>query len=339
MAAHQSTNARQLRRRSSASSLWRQAWPRTRQILFVAFALAVLGLIAWRAREIDWTAVLAALRALPLRTVALASVIALAAHVAYISYDVLARHYTGHRLGLGRTIAVAGVSFAFNLNLGALVGGIALRYRLYSRFGLAVPVITRVVGFSLLTNWMGYAALAGASFASGLVDWPDAAPLSGMALRALGTGLLLVVTSYLAACRWSRRRSLTVRGHSIELPRARMAALQVAAGVTHWSLVATVLYVLLQGQVGFVSVLGALLVGAVAGVITHIPAGLGVLEAVFVSLLSDAHPVNELLAALLAYRAVFYLGPLLIAAVAYLALELAARRRHPSATATSARAR
>jgi len=60
---------------------------------------------------------------------------------------------------------------------------------------------------------------------------------------------------------------------------------------------------------------------------------------VFVSLLSGAHPVNELLAALLAYRAVFYLGPLLIAAVAYVALELAARRSHPPAIAASARAR
>jgi uncharacterized membrane protein YbhN (UPF0104 family) len=71
----------------------------------------------------------------------------------------------------------------------------------------------------------------------------------------------------------------------------------------------------------------------VAGVVTHIPAGLGVLEAVFLSLLGGAHPVNELLAALLAYRAVYYLGPLVIAGVAYLALELAARRRLGNARA------
>ena len=88
-----------------------------------------------------------------------------------------------------------------------------------------------------------------------------------------------------------------------------MGALQITASVTHWSLVAAVLYVLLQGKVGFVTVLGTLLLSSVAGVITHIPAGLGVLEAVFVSLLAGAHPINQLLAALLAYRAVFYLGP------------------------------
>ena len=102
-----------------------------------------------------------------------------------------------------------------------------------------------------------------------------------------------------------------MRGHPIELPRARMGALQITASVTHWSLVAAVLYVLLQGKVGFVTVLGTLLLSSVAGVITHIPAGLGVLEAVFVSLLAGA---------------VFYLGPLIIAGFAYFALEFAARR-------------
>jgi glycosyltransferase 2 family protein len=318
---------------------WRRAWPRIKQALWIAIAVAVLGLIGWRAREIDWSEVLTALRALPLTTVALGAAIGVAAYAAYISYDLLARRYTGHRLGVGRTAAVAGVCFAFNLNLGAWVGGVALRYRLYGRFGLTASVITRILGFSLLTNWIGYSALAGAAFASGQVDLPDSAPVSSATLRAFGALLLLVVAAYLAACRWSRRRRWNVRDHPIELPRARMAVLQIMASVTHWSLVAAVLYVLLQGKVGFVTVLGALLLSSVAGVITHIPAGLGVLEAVFVSLLAGAHPINQLLAALLAYRAVFYLGPLMIAGFAYLALEFAARRRHANMSARSQRDR
>jgi uncharacterized membrane protein YbhN (UPF0104 family) len=187
---------------------------------------------------------------------------------------------------------------------------------------------TRILGFSLLTNWIGYSALAGTAFVSGLVSLPEDAPISSTALRAFGAVLLLAAAAYLAACRWSRQRRWDVRGYKIELPRARMATLQITAAVTHWSLVAAVMYVLMQGKVGFVTVLGALLLASVAGVIAHIPAGLGVLEAVFLSLLAGAQPVNQLLAALLAYRAVFYLGPLLIAGFVYLALELAARHRH-----------
>jgi uncharacterized membrane protein YbhN (UPF0104 family) len=318
---------------------WRHAWPRVKRALWIVFAGVVLGLIGWRAREIDWSEVLNALRALPLTTVAFGGVIAVAAHAAYISYDLLARRYTGHRLSVGRTAAIAGVCFAFNLNLGALVGGVALRYRLYGRFGLTASVITRILIFSLLTNWIGYSALAGAVFASGLVDLPDGAPIPSAALRAMGAVLLLVAAAYLAACRWSRRRRWNVRGHPIELPHAWMAVLQTAASVTHWSLVAAVLYVLLQGKVGFVTVLGALLLSSVAGVITHIPAGLGVLEAVFLSLLADAHSINQLLAALFVYRAVFYLGPLLIAGGAYLSLEISARRRRTHLSARSLRSR
>lgn len=312
-------------------NLPQMSWPRVKQILGAAFAVAVLALIGWQAREIEWSEVLTALRALPLRNIALGAVVAVAAHAAYISYDLLARRYTGHRLGIGQTAAVAGVCFAFNLNLGALVGGVALRYRLYSRFGLSTSVITRILGFSVLTNWIGYSALAGAAFVSGLVNLPVDAPISSAALRAFGAVLLLLAIAYLAACRWSSRRRWSIRGHELELPRARMAMLQIMASVTHWSLLATVLYVLLQGKIGFVTVLGALLLSSVAGVVTHIPAGLGVLEAVFLSLLAGAYPINQLLAALLAYRAVFYLGPLIVAGLVYVALEFRAHRlrAHP----------
>jgi glycosyltransferase 2 family protein len=304
----------------------RSAWPRIRQALWVAFAVAVLGLIGWRAREIEWSEVLTALRELPLTTVALAAAIAVAAYAAYISYDLMARRHVGHNLGIGRTAAIAGVCFAFNANLGALVGGVALRFRLYGRFGLTASIITRILGFSLLTNWIGYAALAGAAFSSGMVTLADDAPISSAALRAFGVILLLIAVAYLAACRWSRRRSWDVRGTAIELPPARLAVLQIMASATHWSLVAAIPYVLLQGRVGFVTVLSTMLLSSVAGVVAHIPAGLGVLEAVFLSLLAGAHPASQLLAALLAYRAVFYLGPLIIAGVVFLALELEARR-------------
>jgi uncharacterized membrane protein YbhN (UPF0104 family) len=74
-------------------------------------------------------------------------------------------------------------------------------------------------------------------------------------------------------------------------------------------------------------VLAVLLVGAVAGVITHVPAGLGVLEAVFVALLSDQMPQARLLGALLAYRAIYYLVPLALATLAYVLTEVRAKRR------------
>ncbi len=66
--------------------------------------------------------------------------------------------------------------------------------------------------------------------------------------------------------------------------------------------------------------------GAIAGVVLHVPAGLGVFEAVFITLLGHRISDGQLLAALLGYRAVYYLGPLVVAAFLFLAMELRARR-------------
>jgi uncharacterized membrane protein YbhN (UPF0104 family) len=92
------------------------------------------------------------------------------------------------------------------------------------------------------------------------------------------------------------------------------------------------MYLLMRHHVAYSAVLSVLLVAAVAGVITHVPAGLGVLEAVFVALLSHQVAQGKLLGALLAYRALYYLLPLMVAAVAYLVTELRARRLRVSAS-------
>jgi uncharacterized membrane protein YbhN (UPF0104 family) len=88
-------------------------------------------------------------------------------------------------------------------------------------------------------------------------------------------------------------------------------------------------FMLLQGKVPYADVLAVLLVAAVAGVITHVPAGLGVLEGVFIALLSHRVPEAQLLGALLGYRALYYIAPMVAAAVMYLQVELRARKQHP----------
>jgi uncharacterized membrane protein YbhN (UPF0104 family) len=96
---------------------------------------------------------------------------------------------------------------------------------------------------------------------------------------------------------------------------------------TNWALIGGVIWLLLQQQLPYPQVLAVLLVAAVAGVITHVPAGLGVLEAVFVALLSHQIATDRLLGALLAYRAIYYLLPLCIASAAYFFTEVRVRHR------------
>lgn len=78
-------------------------------------------------------------------------------------------------------------------------------------------------------------------------------------------------------------------------------------------------------------VLGAVLLSAVAGLIARVPAGLGVLEAILIAVLSSPDmPRNEVLAGALVYRAVYYLGPLFIAGIVYLLTEVMQRSRTPA---------
>ena len=138
--------------------------------------------------------------------------------------------------------------------------------------------------------------------------------------------LLLLAVAYLVLCAVAGDHVWTLRGHELETPSLRMALLQLLLSAINWSLIGGVIWCLLEQQLPYHQVLSVLLVAAVAGVITHVPAGLGVLEAVFVALLSHQLSEGWLLGALLAYRAIYYLLPLAIAVCAYLATE--ARARH-----------
>lgn len=300
-----------------------------RTAAWLFFAL-VLVLIARQARMVDWGDVLASLRAIPLPALLAATALAACSHLLYSTFDLLGRRMTGHRLGTGVVMRVTFISYAFNLNLGALVGGVAFRYRLYSRLGLDNLTITRVLGFSMLTNWLGYLVLAGAVFCFFPMTLPPDWKMDGEGLRILGALLLAAGGAYLGLCAIARQHTWRLRGHELDTPSLRMALLQLAMSMFNWSVIASVVWVLLLRQLPYPEVLAVMLVAAVAGVITHVPGGLGVLEAVFLALLGHRLPQGTLLGALLAYRVIYYLLPLALAAMAYVATELHARRLRTS---------
>ncbi|WP_062390451.1 lysylphosphatidylglycerol synthase domain-containing protein [Pseudomonas abietaniphila] len=303
----------------------------------VFFFIAVPVLLFMLVRNLDWNEVAHALESYKASTLALGFVVAAGSYLTYCGFDVLARRYTEHKLSVTQIVPVTFVCYAFNLNLSSWVGGIALRYRLYSRLGLDVPTITRILSLSLVTNWLGYMLLAGFVFAGGFIDLPAGWKIGDTTLQLIGFVLLALCFGYFLACRFSKRRSWTIRKQKLVLPSLNQALRQALLGALNWGLMALLIFILLPEKAFYPAVLGILLISSIAGVIAHIPAGLGVLETVFITLMQHQFSKGQLLAALIGYRVIYFLIPLMLAVVVYLVLEKRAKALRSKNEARNAR--
>lgn len=304
----------------------KKKWQIAKKLLTIIFFITVPVLLFLLIKNIEWSEVTDTLRDYNAKTLLIGIAIAFTSYLVFACYDLVGRHYTGHSLPARQVLPLAFVCYAFTLNLTAWVGGIALRFRLYSRLGLDASTIAKILSLSLITNWLGYIILAGILFVFRLVDLPEQAKIGLTALQAIGFLLLIVAALYFFACRFSKGRSFQFRDHTITLPKARLAFVQAALAITNWMLMGSLIFTLLPGNVSYQTVLGILLISSIAGVVTHIPAGLGVLEAIFISMLHHDLTKGSILAALIGYRIIYYLIPLAVACVIYLVIESRAKR-------------
>jgi uncharacterized membrane protein YbhN (UPF0104 family) len=302
-------------------------WRLAKRVLTVLFFIAVVVLLVLYAQKVNWDDVWKVIR--DYNRTALLSAVALVviSYLLYGCYDLLGRAYCGHKLAKRQVMLVSFICYAFNLTLSTWVGGIGMRYRLYSRLGLPGSTITRIFSLSITTNWLGYILLGGVIFTFGVVQIPAHWYIDDTTLRIVGVVLLLVIAVYLWGCAFAKRRHLTIKGHKLVLPSWKFAVAQLVISSANWIAMGAIIWLLMGMQADFFFVLGVLLVSSIAGVIVHIPAGIGVLEAVFIALLASEHvSQGMIIAALLAYRVLYYFLPLLLALVCYLLLESRAKK-------------
>lgn len=298
----------------------------------VLFFAVVAALIFSRARQVNWEAVGDALWSYSAFELGFAFLAAALGYVCSGSYDLIGRRYTGHCLPTRRVFAINAIAYAFSLNLGALVGGWAFRVRLYTRFGLPVAVVARIIVLAVVTNWSGFVLLSGLL----LMVWPPALPevwnVPVAALRAVGLVLLAVIGAYVAACAMGRQRgwSFRVRGQQMRLPTLPMALAQLSLSSVSWLLMAVSLWLLLPAGVSFARVVESLFACSIAGAALHVPGNVGVLEGSFTALMSTELDEVQALAGILAFRAVYFLIPFVLAAIGYGVMETLGRRHRKS---------
>jgi hypothetical protein len=268
-------------------------------------------------RDADFGKVAAALRAQSIQKIVVAGGFVVAGYVTLTFYDLFALHTIGrHKVPYAVAALASFASSTIGHSLGAavLTGGL-IRFRIYSGWGLTVVDIAKIAFVTGMTFWLGNAFLLGGATAYA----PEAASavdhLPSWINRAIGLAGLAAIACYLL---WltPRRRAVGRAGWRIVLPSLRFTLVQIGIGALDLSLVTMAMYILLPPTpaVGFVTVLVIFLTATLLGTVSHAPGGLGVIEATMLVGLAQFQR-EELLAALLTFRALYFVLPLLLATI------------------------
>lgn len=285
--------------------------------------VASLWVIGQELQGFEYAAVWGYLRALPPRYVVTALGLTALTFVVLTGYDALALRYVGLDMSSRRIAFSAFVGYAVSQAIGnpILTGG-SVRYRLYSLWGYTPTQVGKAVLFAGVSFWLGFCTLGGVLLLAAPPSWVPAlgVPLSSPVLG----GLVLLPTVAYAAVTLSRRAPIRVKGWQFDVPPRWMLPVQVGLAGGDLLLASSVVFVLLPPDVGLSlpHVVVAYLIALLAGLISHVPGGLGVFESLMLLMLTPEVAPPTVLGALLAYRGLFHLLPLVLAALAFGAYEL-----------------
>lgn len=261
----------------------------------------------------------ASLEAISLTRLLMALGFAAASYLCLTGFDYFGIRYAGKRLAYRRAALASFTSLSIGHNIGvaALSSG-AVRYRFYSRWGLTAEDVAKIIIFSGMTVGLGLAMLCGI----GLMLYPDAAgrltkfgdtAILGIALPCLIAPLIYILSTFFI------RGEVHVMRWSLRLPEPGLAIVQVILGTVNFAFVAACLYQLLSAvaAVQYLEVAAVYAIANGTALLSHIPGGLGVLEATVLLLL----PGTASLAALIAFRIVYFFIPLPFGLALFLACE------------------
>src|ERR1700761_6257144 len=284
-------------------------------------------------RNINPRALLAALKATNPRTLGIAGCFVAGGYVTLTLYDLFALRTIGRTDVPYRIAALGGfTSYSVGHNVGASVfSGGAVRYRIYSDWGLSVIEVTKVCFVAGLTFWLGNVTVLGL----GVLYAPQAAraidQLPLWCNRIFGVLLIALLTAYVAWV-WVKPRPIRRDGWHLTLPGGPLTLVQIGIGIIDLGCCAAAMYMLVPDEpnLGFVTVAVIFVAAPLLGFASHAPGGLGVFDAAMLVALWQFDK-EDLLAGLLLFRLLYYIVPfvlsLLVLATREILLSYASRRR------------
>lgn len=273
----------------------------------------------WKSVEIIAAVIGQKLAAIPLSGYLLAVASTLAAYAALAWYDRIALLHLRRAEGISWLFVslCSFTTYALSHNIGASVfSGGAVRFRAYTSKGLTAAEVAVLVALCSFTFALGTMLLTGIV----LVGEPEIVqpllaktPLRGMrasVIQAVGLALLAFCALYVLGS-WKQLRPLTIKGFRLEYPRLEVVRQQLVAAPLELIGAAGIIYFALPdvGNPGFFVVLGAFLLSFSAGLLAQVPGGVGVMEAVFLTVMPQV-PATAVFAALLVWRLLYLIVPL-----------------------------
>lgn len=298
-------------------------------VTLLLFALALVACYHLL-RDIDPYSLHDALLDIPGNALLGALAATVAGFVCLLGYEWSATRFAGVKLPLPTLLTGGFSAFAIGNAVGlSMLSGGSVRYRLYARAGLNAMEVARMTLFASLS--LGCALPVLAAMAA-LSDLPDAA----LALRLPQWLVAALAVAILAFCvllviGMERRREpeqpspdsqlIRIGRRSVRLPGLRLSLLQLLITALDVAAAATVLYLLLPEAPPFGAFLLVYMIALAAGVLSHVPGGVGVFEAILLAAFSGQIGAAPLAAALLMYRLIYVVLPLLLACLLLLVVE------------------
>lgn len=266
------------------------------ELAAISFAELKTELANWSIYRIEWSIVFVFL-----------------SFVALSGYDLFGLRKQNEMLPYPKVFKVSFMGFSLSNLVGhSLFSGTSLRLKLYGRENVPLLAITRLSIENTVAVWLGFILLGGIGF----VAFPDDGLLVGFGVKftqLLGYALLASIVVVLIGARFLRKE-FSVGKFSLCYPTVQTVLVFLLIATVDLALCAATLYVLLPTAVGFsfFHFLCIFIIAQLIGMVSQVPGGFGVFDAIFLKLYAP-HAENEIiLTALIIFRIIYYALPFAI---------------------------
>ncbi len=280
----------------------------------IFFFVLAAGMLWWQLRDYSLRDIAHAILDIPFSNLVFACFACLAGYVVLSLYDYLALNYIGGKVTWWKWMLAGMLGFAISNNAGhAVVSGGAIRYRLYTRWRIRGGDILKMLTISGITYFLGASAIVIIGYFLIPRNLFDNSVGLSVGLNTLFIICATMLLAYFATTIFFNKRSIKIGQIKFQIPSIKMACAQTVLGITDSVLAGLVLYACMTPfvQIPFGTFIGLFVIAQSTGVFSQVPGGIGVFESVFLVAMPDSIDKASIFGALLAYRIIYYVLPLI----------------------------